>query len=107
LRFLEAEYLQLPAPKSSRRADGGARVPKGVIRQAKKYPQLLEDSSVSHGNQEDLLLNIKLKSRKTPEADPARCHGKMNPDDLTSREVLELLYRLKRFSCLAARRATR
>jgi DNA mismatch repair protein MutS len=75
---------------------GLAGVPKGVIRQAKKYLQLLEDSSVSRGNQEDLFLQTKIQE-KEPEADPLREElQKTNPDELTPREALELLYRLKK-----------
>jgi DNA mismatch repair protein MutS len=72
-----------------------AGVPKPVIRQANKYLQLLEDSSLARGNQDDLF------SRKTapePElSDPLRDEMlKVNPDELTPREALELLYRLKK-----------
>jgi DNA mismatch repair protein MutS len=75
---------------------GLAGVPKGVIRQAKKYLQLLEDSSVSRGNQDDLFLQTKMQE-KEPEADPLREElGKVNPDDLSPRDALELLYRLKK-----------
>ena len=75
---------------------GLAGVPKGVIRQAKKYLQLLEDSSVSRSHQEDLFLKTKAEE-KEPEADPLReALQKTNPDELTPREALELLYRLKK-----------
>jgi DNA mismatch repair protein MutS len=75
---------------------GLAGVPKGVIRQAKKYLQLLEESSVSRGNQEDLFLQTKIQETE-PEADPLReALQKTNPDELTPREALELLYRLKK-----------
>jgi len=73
-----------------------AGVPKPVIRQAQKYLQLLEDSSLARGNQDDLF------SRKTeqpvePPTDPLRDEMlKVNPDELTPREALELLYRLKK-----------
>ncbi len=74
-----------------------AGVPKGVIRQAKKYLQLLEDASVSRGNQDDLFLDTKAEKSEEPAVDPVReALEKMNPDDLTPREALELLYRLKR-----------
>jgi DNA mismatch repair protein MutS len=75
---------------------GLAGVPKGVIRQAKKYLQLLEETSVSRSHQEDLFLQTKTEE-KEPEADPLReALQKTNPDELTPREALELLYRLKK-----------
>ena len=41
-----------------------------VIRQAKKYLQLLEDASLARGNQEDL---FSTKVREEPEPAPIRC----------------------------------
>jgi DNA mismatch repair protein MutS len=73
-----------------------AGVPKPVIRQANKYLQLLEDSSLARGNQDDLFSR---KSAPEPEqaTDPLREEMlKVNPDELTPREALELLYRLKK-----------
>ena len=73
-----------------------AGVPKPVIRQANKYLQLLEDSSIARGNQEDLF-SRKLDKDPEPAADPLREEMlKVNPDELTPREALELLYRLKK-----------
>jgi DNA mismatch repair protein MutS len=75
---------------------GLAGVPKGVIRQAKKYLQLLEDSSVSRSHQEDLFLQTRT-AEKEAEPDPLReALQEANPDELTPREALELLYRLKK-----------
>ena len=75
---------------------GLAGVPKAVIRQANKYLQLLEDSSIARGNQEDLF-SRKLDKDPEPAADPLREEMlKVNPDELTPREALELLYRLKK-----------
>jgi DNA mismatch repair protein MutS len=75
---------------------GLAGVPRPVIRQAKKYLQLLEDASLARGNQEDLFSN-KAAPEPEPLADPVREELlKVNPDELTPREALELLYRLKR-----------
>jgi DNA mismatch repair protein MutS len=75
---------------------GLAGVPKAVIRQAKKYLQLLEDASVSRGNQDDLFTGAR-ETPPEPEADPLRDElTRISPDDLTPREALELLYRLKR-----------
>jgi DNA mismatch repair protein MutS len=67
-----------------------------VIRQAKKYLQLLEDSSLARGNQEDLFSGRKGEEPE-PAVEPLREElQKVNPDELTPREALELLYRLKR-----------
>jgi DNA mismatch repair protein MutS len=75
---------------------GLAGVPKLVIRQAKKYLQLLEESSLARGNQEDLF-SQKHEEEPEPAVDPLREEmQKVNPDELTPREALELLYRLKR-----------
>ena len=71
-------------------------VPKPVIRQARKYLQLLEDSSLARGNQEDLF-SSKREEEPEPAIDPLREElQKVNPDELSPREALELLYRLKR-----------
>ena len=73
-----------------------AGVPKAVIRQAGKYLQLLEDSSVARGNQDDLFSKT-LKKEPEPQLDPVReALLGTNPDELTPREALELLYRLKK-----------
>ena len=75
---------------------GLAGVPRPVIRQAKKYLQLLEDSSLARGNQEDLFSG-KREAEPEPALDPLREElQKVNPDELSPREALELLYRLKR-----------
>jgi DNA mismatch repair protein MutS len=73
-----------------------AGVPKPVIRQASKYLQLLEDSSLARGNQDDLF-SRKVAPEPEPATDPLRDEMlKINPDELTPREALELLYRLKK-----------
>jgi DNA mismatch repair protein MutS len=73
-----------------------AGVPKTVVRQARKYLQLLEDSSISRGNQPDLFSKVK-EEESEPEADALREElSKANPDELTPREALEVLYRLKK-----------
>jgi DNA mismatch repair protein MutS len=75
---------------------GLAGVPRPVIRQAKKYLQLLEDSSLARGNQDDLF-SRKPEPEPEPSTDPVReALLKINPDELSPREALELLYRLKR-----------
>ncbi|HXZ52736.1 MAG TPA: DNA mismatch repair protein MutS [Burkholderiales bacterium] len=73
-----------------------AGVPKPVIRQAKRYLQALEEASLAHGDQADLFLG-----QEPPAAEPAsdalrEALGQANPDELSPREALELLYRLKR-----------
>ncbi|HEX7217671.1 MAG TPA: DNA mismatch repair protein MutS [Burkholderiales bacterium] len=75
---------------------GLAGVPKPVIRQAKKYLELLEQSSLARGNQDDLF-SPRQEKEAEPEVDPLREEfQKVNPDELTPREALELLYRLKK-----------
>jgi DNA mismatch repair protein MutS len=73
-----------------------AGVPKPVIRQAKKYLEMLEEQSLARGGQDDLFSKPKPQEQE-PEADPLReaLQG-TNPDELTPREALELLYRLKK-----------
>jgi DNA mismatch repair protein MutS len=73
-----------------------AGVPKEVIRRARKYLELLEESAVSRGGQDDLFAKTKT-AEPEPAVDPLRDEmGKVNPDELTPREALELLYRLKK-----------
>ena len=75
---------------------GLAGVPRPVIRQAKRYLQLLEESSLARGNQDDLF-SRKTEQEPEPAADPLReAMQSVNPDELTPREALELLYRLKK-----------
>jgi DNA mismatch repair protein MutS len=75
---------------------GLAGVPKTVVRQAKKYLQLLEESSISRGAQPDLFAKT-AEIESEPDEDPLREEmAKVNPDELTPREALELLYRLKK-----------
>jgi DNA mismatch repair protein MutS len=74
-----------------------AGVPKPVIRQAKKYLDMLEQQSLERGGQNDLFSSAKQEQEQEPESDPLReaLQG-VNPDELTPREALELLYRLKK-----------
>jgi DNA mismatch repair protein MutS len=75
---------------------GLAGVPKPVIRQAKKYLQLLEESSITRGNQADLFART-VELDAEPEVDSLReAMAQVNPDELTPRDALELLYRLKK-----------
>jgi DNA mismatch repair protein MutS len=73
-----------------------AGVPKAVIRQARKYLELLEESAITRGNTADLFAATRAPEPE-PAADPLRDElGKVNPDELSPREALELLYRLKK-----------
>ncbi|HEX6692173.1 MAG TPA: DNA mismatch repair protein MutS, partial [Burkholderiales bacterium] len=75
---------------------GLAGVPKAVIRQASRYLQLLEEASVARGNQEDMFAKTR-QPEPAPQADALReALLAINPDELTPREALELLYRLKK-----------
>jgi len=74
-----------------------AGVPKPVLRQARKYLQMLEESSLRRGGQDDLFAG----AARAPEPEPAldalrEALGATNPDELSPREALELLYRLKK-----------
>jgi DNA mismatch repair protein MutS len=74
-----------------------AGVPKSVIRNAQKYLQMLEDASLARGGQSDLFAGGKVEAEPEAEPDALRqAFDGVNPDELTPREALELLYRLKR-----------
>ncbi len=74
-----------------------AGVPKPVIRQAKKTLELLEEQSLQRGGQNDLFFRANEKISDEPQADALRdALQAVNPDELTPREALELLYRLKK-----------
>ena len=76
---------------------GLAGVPKPVIRQARRYLEMLEEQSLSRGGQDDLFAGAARNVEPEPPADPLRDDlAKINPDDLSPREALELLYRLKK-----------
>ncbi|HET7669235.1 MAG TPA: DNA mismatch repair protein MutS [Burkholderiales bacterium] len=72
-----------------------AGVPKPVIRQARKYLELLEESAISRGGQDDLFAKTKAPEPEPPDA-LREALGSVNPDELTPREALEILYRLKK-----------
>jgi DNA mismatch repair protein MutS len=76
---------------------GLAGVPKPVIRQARKYLEMLEEQSLVRGGQNDLFAGAGRKVEPEPPADPIRDElAKINPDELSPREALDLLYKLKR-----------
>jgi DNA mismatch repair protein MutS len=74
-----------------------AGVPKSVVRNARKYLQMLEDASLTRGGQTDLFVAGKDEPEPAAEADPLReALDAISPDELSPREALELLYRLKK-----------
>ena len=67
-----------------------------MIRQAKKYLEMLEEQSLQRGGQNDLFTGTK-EQQAEPETDALReAFQAVNPDELSPREALELLYRLKK-----------
>jgi DNA mismatch repair protein MutS len=73
-----------------------AGVPKAVVRQAKKHLETLEEQSLTRSGQPDLFAGAGRAPEPAPEADPLRdALQAVNPDELSPREALELLYRLK------------
>jgi len=76
---------------------GLAGVPKMVIRQARKYLELLEEQSLRRGGHDDLFAGAAKAIEPEPPEDPLRGElAKINPDELSPREALELIYRLKK-----------
>ena len=74
-----------------------AGVPKGVIRNARRYLQMLEDASLTRAGQSDLFVAGQAVPEPAGEPDAVRrALDTVNPDELSPREALELLYKLKR-----------
>jgi DNA mismatch repair protein MutS len=74
-----------------------AGVPKAVVRNARRYLQMLEEASLTRGGQNDLFAAGKTEPESVPEADALReALDAISPDELSPREALELLYRLKK-----------
>ena len=74
-----------------------AGVPKNVIRNARRYLQMLEDASLTRGGQNDLFVAGKSAPEAAPEPDALRqALSAIAPDELSPREALEVLYKLKR-----------
>ncbi|TAN47819.1 MAG: DNA mismatch repair protein MutS, partial [Betaproteobacteria bacterium] len=74
-----------------------AGVPKAVLRQARRYLEALEESSLAREGQADLFAGAGRAPDPAPVADPLRdALQEVNPDELSPREALELLYRLKK-----------
>jgi DNA mismatch repair protein MutS len=76
---------------------GLAGVPRAVVRQARRTLERLEQTSLERGGQGDLFAGgAPPEPAREPELDPLReALGQVNPDELSPREALELLYRLK------------
>jgi DNA mismatch repair protein MutS len=73
-----------------------AGVPKAVIQRARRILQQLEDASRAGGAQADLFARPAAEAPE-PAGDALRdALAQVNPDELSPREALELLYRLKR-----------
>ncbi len=74
-----------------------AGVPKPVVQRARKTLRELEDQSRATGGQSDLFSGAPAAPEPEPAQDLLReALGQVNPDDLSPREALELLYRLKK-----------
>ena len=74
-----------------------AGVPRAVVQRAKKTLQQLEEQSRSQGGQADLFAGPAAESEPEQAGDALRdALGGINPDELSPREALELLYRLKK-----------
>ncbi len=76
-----------------------AGVPKPVIRNARKYLQMLEDASLKRGGQDDLFAGGARSAAPEPEekSDALReALAQTNPDELSPREALDVLYQLKK-----------
>jgi DNA mismatch repair protein MutS len=73
-----------------------AGVPKTVIQRARRILQQLEEASRAGGSQADLFARS-TPAEPEPAAEPLRdALAQVNPDELSPREALELLYRLKK-----------
>ena len=74
-----------------------AGVPAGVTRAARRYLQQLEDSQLNTGGQSDLFAGPAKPEEPEPATDALReAMQQVNPDELSPREALDLLYKLKR-----------
>ena len=73
-----------------------AGVPKPVLRRAKRFLEALERQSLVRGGQDDLF-RLQPEPEAAPSSDPLReALAAVHPDELSPREALELLYRLKK-----------
>ncbi|WP_456379755.1 DNA mismatch repair protein MutS [Thiolapillus sp.] len=73
-----------------------AGVPKAVIARARKRLQELENAALRHAESQMPQLSLQLAPEQRPEDDPlANAVEAINPDELTPKQALDLLYRLK------------
>ncbi|MSQ53713.1 MAG: DNA mismatch repair protein MutS [Betaproteobacteria bacterium] len=76
-----------------------AGVPGTVTRAARRYLQQLEESQLNNGGQSDLFAASAKAEEPEPAADALReAMQQVNPDELSPREALDLIYKLKRLS---------
>jgi DNA mismatch repair protein MutS len=74
-----------------------AGVPGAVTRAARRYLRELEEAALTRGGQSDLFAAPAAPAEPEPAPHPALdALAAVNPDELSPREALELLYRLKR-----------
>jgi DNA mismatch repair protein MutS len=74
-----------------------AGVPGKVVQRARRYLEALERQALERGGQADLFGQNEVAAEAENAADPLRdALQHVQPDELTPREALELLYRLKR-----------
>ena len=75
-----------------------AGVPKTVVRQAKRTLEALERQSLQRGGQEDLFAAAPADAPQDERDALRELLQAANPDDLSPRDALELLYRLKKMA---------
>ena len=74
-----------------------AGVPRPVLQRARRYLQMLEEASLARGGQPDLFAAGTSEPEPPAQTDSLRdALQAVNPDELSPREALELLYKLKR-----------
>ena len=74
----------------------GGRAEAELSREIASHLQMLEDASIARGSQSDLFTRT-VEAEAQPAADALRdALQNINPDELSPREALELLYRLKK-----------
>ncbi|MFM9967123.1 MAG: DNA mismatch repair protein MutS [Burkholderiales bacterium] len=73
-----------------------AGVPNTVTRAARRYLQQLEESQLNSGGQSDLFAAATTPEPEPPTDELREAMQQVNPDELSPREALDLLYKLKR-----------
>jgi len=74
-----------------------AGVPRRVVREARRTLERLEQASLERGGQPDLFAAAAPEAPEPTAPEPLRdALGQVNPDELSPREALELVYRLKK-----------